>query len=60
MAACHPTPDARVGALAKINDFTAKLIPAVADKLAVSEMGRQHIDVPSRTPEGGLWRELGR
>lgn len=59
-AACHPTRDARVGALAKISTFTAKLIPGVADRLAAGEWVRQQSDELPRNPEGGLWHGVGR
>jgi short-subunit dehydrogenase len=59
-AATEPTRDVRVGMMSKINTTTAKLIPALAEKLAAKQADRQQYDQPpSRDPEGGLWQASG-
>jgi short-subunit dehydrogenase len=59
-AATKPTRDIKVGMMSKINTTVAKIAPALGEKLAAKQAGRQQYDQPpSRDPEGGLWHASG-
>lgn len=55
-AACTPTRLERVGARATLNAMTAKLAPALADKMSAKLVDQQQYDEPPRHPEGVLHR----
>lgn len=61
-AAVKPTRDVRVGSMAQVNSFLAKVVPPLADKLSAKQNERQTYDQPPQTPEGTLDRpgEAGR
>jgi len=54
--------DVKVGAMARINTMTSKLLPSLADRFAARQAGRQEHPGPPRDPEGTLVRpgESGR
>ena len=47
-------PQTKVGATAMLNTLIAKLAPALAEKMAAKQAGRQQYDEPPRDPEGTL------
>lgn len=55
-AATSPTRDVTVGAMAKLNTLTAKLLPGLSDKLSAKQVNRQQFAEPARDPEGTLYR----
>jgi len=55
-AAEKPPRDVKVGAMSKLNTFTAKIAPRLGDKMSAMQADRQHYDEPPRNPEGTLWR----
>jgi short-subunit dehydrogenase len=48
--------DVKVGTVARLNTMTAKLAPALGDKLSARQAGRQQQDEPPRHPEGTLYQ----
>lgn len=59
-AAIEPTRDIKVGMMSKINTATAKIAPALGEKIAARQADRQQYDQPpSRDPQGGLWHASG-
>jgi short-subunit dehydrogenase len=61
-AATSPTRDVTVGTMAKMNTWSFKLVPAMADWMAKKQATRQNYDSPPINPEGALYRagETGR
>jgi short-subunit dehydrogenase len=55
-AAVKPTRDVKVGAMARINTFVAKMLPSLSDKMVAKQVDRQHYDEPPRYPDGTLYR----
>lgn len=55
-AATDPTRSVKVGTTAKINTFTAKVLPRVADLMARLQITRQHRAEPPVDPAGALHR----
>lgn len=53
-AAVHPTRAKRVGLMATVNTLTAKLMPAVADRMVKSLAEKQHRNEAPRNPQGIL------
>ncbi|HKU38643.1 MAG TPA: SDR family oxidoreductase [Polyangiales bacterium] len=59
-AASHHRRDMRVGAMAVLNTWTARLLPALADKLTARQVSRQQRDAAaSRDPKGALYQPGG-
>jgi short-subunit dehydrogenase len=60
--AVEPTRYRKVGAMARVNTATAKILPALADKIEARQAERQQYDEPPRDPEGTLRKpgEAGR
>jgi short-subunit dehydrogenase len=54
--------DIKVGAMARMNTMTSKLMPALADRMAALQAGRQQKDIAPRDPAGTLYKpgETGR
>lgn len=61
-AACNPTRDVRVGAMAKVNVAAYKLTPKLADWMAKKQVKHQNYDAPPVNPMGALYTagETGR
>jgi short-subunit dehydrogenase len=61
-AAIKPTRDAKVGAMATLNTTMAKIMPALAEKMAKMQLGRQQRAEAPHAREGTLYRpgESGR
>jgi short-subunit dehydrogenase len=55
-AAVKPTRDVKVGAMARINTFVAKMLPSLSDKMMAKQADQQHYDEPPREPDGTLYR----
>lgn len=55
-AATDPTRSRKVGALSKINTTTAKLFPALGDRMSAMQADRQQYDELPRQPEGALYQ----
>lgn len=53
-AAAKPTRSKKVGAMSKMNTFTAKILPKVGDKLSAKQADRQQYDETPRNPSGTL------
>jgi len=53
-AAQNPTRTKKVGAMSKLNTFTAKLAPKLGDKIAAKQADRQQYNERPRKPEGTL------
>jgi short-subunit dehydrogenase len=54
-AATHHERDIKVGAMSKLNTNLANFMPALAEKLAARQAGRQQYDEPPRNPDGALY-----
>lgn len=54
-AAEDPVRDVKVGAMAKLNTWLAKVAPGFADRLSARQANRQAYREEPRHPEGGLW-----
>ena len=54
-AAVHGGRDVRVGAMAAMNVTLSRLVPALADRMAAMQAGRQQEDAPARQPQGTLY-----
>ena len=54
-AATKPTRDLRVGMMSKVNTFTAKNLPGVADRMAAKQVENLQRDEPPRDPDGTLY-----
>ena len=54
--------DIKVGAMAKMNTFMAKLAPRLADRMSAKQASRQQKDLPPLNPQGTLYQagESGR
>jgi hypothetical protein len=48
--------DVKVGVIAKLNTVTARIAPALGDKLSARQADRQQHDEPPRHPEGTLFQ----
>lgn len=48
--------DVRVGAMSKMNTLTARLAPALGDRVSARQAGRQQRDERERDPQGALYR----
>jgi short-subunit dehydrogenase len=61
-AACNPTRDVKVGAMAKMNTAAFKLTPKLADWMSKKQVARQNYDAPPVNPLGALYSagETGR
>jgi short-subunit dehydrogenase len=55
-AATAPQRSVKVGAASKLNTALAKLAPALGDRLAAKQAGRQQYDEPPRNRDGALYR----
>jgi short-subunit dehydrogenase len=54
-AATKPTRDLRVGMMSKVNTFTAKNLPGIADRMAARQVENLQRDEPPRNPDGTLY-----
>ncbi len=54
-AAVKPKRAIRVGSMSKLNTFTAKNFPGVADRMAAKQVENLHRDEPPRDPAGTLY-----
>lgn len=52
-AAAHGGRDVKVGAMSKMNTLTAKLAPALGDRMAAKQADRQQRDEPASRPRAG-------
>jgi short-subunit dehydrogenase len=61
-AAERPTPNIKVGMMAKLNTFAAKNMPGLAERMAAKQVNQLHRDEPPQHPEGTLYNpgESGR
>jgi short-subunit dehydrogenase len=55
-AATEEKRDVRVGTMAVLNSFTARVAPRLAAIMEKMQVGRQHRDEPPRDPQGALHR----
>jgi short-subunit dehydrogenase len=58
-AAVNPTRETKVGVMAKMNTAVSKIIPALADKIAARQIGRQQYAEKPKNPEGALYQPGG-
>jgi short-subunit dehydrogenase len=54
--AVKPKRSVKVGPVAKLDTTTAKLAPALGDRMGAMQTGRQQYDEPPRNPEGALYQ----
>jgi short-subunit dehydrogenase len=61
-AAERPTPNIKVGMMAKVNTFAAKNMPGLAERMAAKQIDQLHRDEPPQNPQGTLYEpgESGR
>jgi len=53
-AAVDPSRASKIGAMAHVDTTLAKVAPAVGDRMAAMQAGRQQYDEPPRNPDGAL------
>ena len=54
-AAVKPTRDIKVGMMAKVNTFSAKNLPSVAERMAAKQVPNLQRDEPASDREGTLY-----